>query len=75
MIFRDLCYVSRGSRITVRVREGNKWIYYPENYPNTASHDYTGLSWLTRKDCKEMLEKIVTNVEPTALNYMNVSVV
>lgn len=75
MTFNELCYVSRNSRITVRVRENNEWVYYPEKYPNAIAHDYTGLSWLTKKQCRDMLDKVVTHIEPTALNYLTVSLV
>lgn len=75
MTFKELCYVSRNSRITVRIRGDKEWIYFPENFHNTASHDYTALSWLTKKQCREFLDRIVTHIEPTALNYLTVSLV
>ena len=73
MKFSELCRVAKYARITVFLRNGNQ----VASLPNTEKKefDWTGVKWLTQKRYRALLDCYVTNVEPTAHNYMNVTVV
>lgn len=74
MRFYDLCYVAKGARITVRVRDGDKWKYFPESFLQPKELDLTGRQWIIRKGQSEpFLNMYVTSIEPTAHNYMTVT--
>lgn len=80
MQFHELCRRSKSVRITVALREGNKVTYFPEEFDlkrglGRETLDLSALTWLTNPICSDFKNYYVTNIEPTAHNYMTVTLV